>query len=393
MSLKGIELANAMQSDPNFAKLVIDRINQKREFESASVLSQDYAGVEDFLKRKEEARVADFNAKPFTGQIPMRPDEYQGLSPLEAWRERNSAMMASGNPVLQEQALAQLKDLNTETLPRNTILSTAGKMAHDAGLDTDSTRKWIEEYPLMSKMYEPSINKPLTTSDYEKWMLPGGGDLPPGTTWKDLKTLKAVRRNEQTPDTAGRLSMLQAAISTFPMLDSYILRPDNTVNRRVMDGAFYIGSDPTKAKIFATGGLKFFGNYNKDELAQVKQVAQAMEMGFQGITRTETGAAMPPEEVDNTKARFQPTPTDGDVVIRQKYLAMKYFIENAANMMDRRVQYNGTKEELTREVNKAADIALSKFLGVSTGGNDTKPEGVNIVSPGDVDLSDYDLGE
>ena len=68
---------------------------------------------------------------------------------------------------------------------------------------------------------------------------------------------------------------------------------------------------------------------------------------------------MPASEVAHTKTRFQPNPYDPKSVKIEKYKAYKYFITNAAKLMDPRIQYNGTKEELTAEVNRFADEAFA----------------------------------
>lgn len=71
------------------------------------------------------------------------------------------------------------------------------------------------------------------------------------------------------------------------------------------------------------------------------EAGNAYELGIQGITRTETGAAMPKEEVDNTRRRFQPNSFDSDKAIRNKYLAYEHFLNNAGDYLDPNRDKNG----------------------------------------------------
>jgi len=64
-----------------------------------------------------------------------------------------------------------------------------------------------------------------------------------------------------------------------------------------------------------------------------RKLAAAMEVGIQAITRLETGAAMPPSEVDNTRARFQPSVKDSAEVVKLKLDMFEDFISGALRLL------------------------------------------------------------
>jgi len=53
-------------------------------------------------------------------------------------------------------------------------------------------------------------------------------------------------------------------------------------------------------------------------LGQGRELRTGMEIGFQVLTRNETGAAMPPEEVENMRLRFQPSVFDSEKIVKFK---------------------------------------------------------------------------
>lgn len=59
-----------------------------------------------------------------------------------------------------------------------------------------------------------------------------------------------------------------------------------------------------------------------------------MEMGIQAITRGETGAAMPPSEVENTRIRFMPKVSDSDEVIKLKLEMFRDFLDGSLKLID-----------------------------------------------------------
>lgn len=64
------------------------------------------------------------------------------------------------------------------------------------------------------------------------------------------------------------------------------------------------------------------------------ELATRMEFGIQGITRVETGAAMPPSEVSNTRKRFEPRPTDSAKIANIKLDMYEAFINGTIDLLN-----------------------------------------------------------
>lgn len=71
-----------------------------------------------------------------------------------------------------------------------------------------------------------------------------------------------------------------------------------------------------------------------------RELRQKMEFGIQAITRIETGAAMPAEELNNTRARFMPTPLDSDKIVNLKLQMFDDFIGGALKLLDPTGRFN-----------------------------------------------------
>lgn len=64
------------------------------------------------------------------------------------------------------------------------------------------------------------------------------------------------------------------------------------------------------------------------------------DTGIQAITRGETGAAMPPSELANTRKRFQPSVLDDDETVRIKFEMYKEFVGGALKLLDPSGRFN-----------------------------------------------------
>lgn len=225
----------------------------------------------------------------------------------------------------------------------------------------EEQRKFILDHSMKSGITIDQGDKTVKISDLEKLMLPGGGAIPPGTTYDQLIELGAVLRDTETEGKAGKLTMMQSAQQLFPFIDSALFNEDGTPNDEVIRNAFAISLDPTPGALASKSLIGLFGD--KQQAAKAGQLYQAFEQGFQAMTRTETGAAMPPEEVENTKKRFRPGPLDSPAEVRQKYNAYKFFINNAVDLM--RPQdggapktYGDDVKALSEDINRLAERAL-----------------------------------
>lgn len=117
--------------------------------------------------------------------------------------------------------------------------------------------------------------------------------------------------------------------------------------------------------------LNIFNAQFNTPFTEGRKLRVQMEFGIQGITRGETGAAMPPEEVENTRDRFQPQIGD---TVEIANLKLDMFEEMLAGTLDL-IDPTGTfiKDEEGKTVKKLAlnqqkfDAELQKRVGGQTG--------------------------
>lgn len=120
MTIDYRQMAMAMKKDPRYAQHIYAMLDKQEAQKQSNQLVQAYARVEQSLMDAEAARRQQFENTPSDVPVPMRPPEYQAPSPLAQWRERNAAMMASGNPTLQGLAIEKMKkgfDASKSDLP------------------------------------------------------------------------------------------------------------------------------------------------------------------------------------------------------------------------------------------------------------------------------------
>ena len=253
-------------------------------------------------------------------QASQKPD----MTPLQRQRALAIQMISSPNKYVQEQGFDMLSKYQATVTADNrtsAIKDYEYSQAQD-GAEPVSFSKWKTDQK--SKMFEAAGDKPMLYNELSKYMTSDGKNLPYGTTPNQAKEMGVVIRKNQAVGDAGKTAMLSTAESAFPIIDEYMFDDNGEILESVMYGISAIDNLPL--------GL---GNIGTKFLApDTKKVYNAFELGMQAITRTETGAAMPPEEIDNTKARFMPKPTDTDEVKRQKLKAYKYFITHASDLID-----------------------------------------------------------
>ena len=135
---------------------------------------------------------------------------------------------------------------------------------------------------------------------------------PKGYMWIDpkdkTKGLTSLIKKEKTPEQAGKIMMMESAKALLPTIKNLLFDENGKVNWDTVK----------KSNIPIIGGSV---PWAKD----AKRLAQAYEVAIQGITRSETGAAMPAAEVDNTRARYQCNAWDTEDSCVQKFLSLKLF--------------------------------------------------------------------
>lgn len=235
---------------------------------------------------------------------------------------------------------------------------------------TTSQREWrnaqrfnnyhgtFEDWKKMSRTETLKENQFASVSDLDKLMFPEGSkgyelygkQIPYGKSPKELSDLGAVTRDEVAGEQGGKLTMLRTAQQQFPTIRERIMTPEG---------------DFDNTKLWEMVGLDFTDLASFFVSPEAQDAYAAFEIGMQGITRVETGAAMPPEEIKNTRRRFMPKPWSSASANKLRWNAYQYFINNAENIIDPiRAGEKLTPEEATRRVNKAIDETFDLF-GVS----------------------------
>jgi len=319
-----------------------------------AVVAKAYSALQQFLQQKaladrasfEQQAIANFRAPQSLESMP----KYQEPSPLQLWRNRLDAMMQSGNPVLQKQAITELQAQSQETAKRP-ARSNAAQVALDAGYieGTPEYQDFIKKQAMKVGGTTVNIGKPeeaYSIDDLSKIKKPTGEPFEVGTKPSEAKQQGAVLRENVSGDVAGRLAMLNTAQGEFPIIESLLYKPDGKVNNRLVAEMYALEKAPVTAFILSTPAGK---------------LKAAFETGMQAITRTETGAAMQREEIDNVKERFMPKPWDSEVVQKQKIEAYKFFVNNAIELLD-----PITRENQGKTPQQIMDRAVSKSLESST---------------------------
>ena len=154
-------------------------------------------------------------------------------------------------------------------------------------------------------------DKLVTPSDAQKIILPSGEAPPPGTRYADLPAMKAKFVDKKTPEQAAKISMIQTAVQQFPQINKLMFDEKGDPN----------WTNITNAQLGTWG-------------TEGRTLAGAYEFGIQAITRGETGAAMPPEEVKNTRLRFQPKLGDTKVLVNIKWDMYQDFLKGTLKLID-----------------------------------------------------------
>lgn len=146
----------------------------------------------------------------------------------------------------------------------------------------------------------------------------GGFKVPNGYMLKDpndpsqgVTPIPGGPQDEMSVGDAGKAQMLRSAQSVLPQIDERLFNKDGSINR------YNIAN--------ATAGTP---------LTEGRELDRFYEVGIQAITRLETGAAMPPSDIQNTRARFQPSPLDSDTTIKAKRALYGDFLSGALDLID-----------------------------------------------------------
>lgn len=149
-----------------------------------------------------------------------------------------------------------------------------------------------------------------------------GGDapfkIPPGFMLLDKNNVNAGvtpipggPKDSLTAESAAKTQMLKTAKSAFPGVKKLVFDKDGSLNR-----------------------TNLFTADQNVPFTEGRKLRNKMEQGIQAITRSETGAAMPPEEVENTRKRFMPQVGDTKEIAETKLRLYEEFIEGTIKLID-----------------------------------------------------------
>lgn len=325
----------------------------------------------------------DMNITPGTGVYDT------SRSPEERYSLMQQRMFNTGNPLWQELAAENAKGMqtsvmqNTGALQRKQLefmneMSSYGKAARDAGLQpgTPGFREFVTKMA-MKKAYQDPMDTPYTVQQLEKYMYEDGQSIDPNTTPRNVleSGRKVVLRNALGSDASGRASMLEDAYEGLDTIDNLLYGPSGTVNRGVVRDMLVKNVGRMFGELGEVGANFFMS-------PEGQKVANSFERGIQAITRIETGAAMPPEELVNTRSRFQPMPGEDDETINQKVAAYRYFIEHARDLIDP-IAREGREwsPEKSSAINAAIDKAFAKSKNKGQPSDGELPDGMSWDTP------------
>lgn len=126
-------------------------------------------------------------------------------------------------------------------------------------------------------------------------------------TGKGVVPIPGGPQDRESTQEAGREAMFQTARNAMYGLDD----SGEKVSESIFELAFNEDGTMNKRNVGSAqiGGVPW---------TKGRELGQKMELGIQAMTRSETGAAMPPSEVSNTRKRFQPSVWDSDGLARIK---------------------------------------------------------------------------
>jgi len=137
---------------------------------------------------------------------------------------------------------------------------------------------------------------------------------------KGVTPIPGGPKDNLTSENAAKTQMLQTARKAFKGTRSLIFDKDGSLNR---------------TNLFNAGFNTPF--------TEGRKLRNRMEFGIQAITRLETGAAMPPEEVENTRTRFMPTLGDTVEIANTKLQMFEEFLNGTLKLIDPSGRFNADR--------------------------------------------------
>lgn len=188
-----------------------------------------------------------------------------------------------------------------------------------AGITDPEVRKDIIVKSLTKPAVKVDINKGLSFKVPNGFMLLDENDPTKGVT-----PIPGGPKDTVTGENAGKVQMLRTAQKAFKGVRELVFDFDKKGN---ITGLQNINLFNANIGVPFTGiqGVPFTDG---------DKLRAKMEFGIQGITRIETGAAMPDNELDNTRTRFMPKVTDTLEIAQLKLDMYEDFINGTIQLFD-----------------------------------------------------------
>lgn len=278
--------------------------------------------ADDYIGISEQAKINSLRQKQFDTQMELRREQLQMQKDEASQRQARSDAFRTD---MQKWLTAQTPEdrqgvLSSSTSPEFLEYVASQKPSKPNAFDakllsmglTPGTPEWVAAAREMALKPDTTINMGLQKPDrgymWRDPNNPAAGEIP----------IPGGPAEGRTPEQGAKEQMLQVAKDQFPRIEQILFNQDGSINRKAL--TMSVG-----------GGVPF---------TQGRSLANAYEVGIQAITRNETGAAMPPEEVNNTRTRFQPGPFDTDELIKIKHQMYKDFIDGGLSLI--RMDKGGT---------------------------------------------------
>lgn len=193
-----------------------------------------------------------------------------------------------------------------------------------AGVDMQSA----EGKALMLKMLaKPGVQVNVGDGSFK---LPPGFKLKePGNPSAGVTPIPGGPADKLTPEQASKAQMLTTALKASEGIRELVFKKDGTL-------------DLVNILNMRLNTPRSLG----------RKLKVMMEPGIQAITRGETGAAMPPEEVENTRLRFSPAIGDTPEIVNLKLDMFQDFMTGTLKLIDPSGRFNNARFNSEFEIRK-----------------------------------------
>lgn len=171
----------------------------------------------------------------------------------------------------------------------------------------------------------------VNVGDDNSFSVPSGFMLrDPKNPGKGIQPIPGGPADKQTVESASKTAAIELSRKQIPEIEKLLFNEDGSINRKnLRNSSISLPFTNTKGIPFTKGS----------------ELATRMEVGIQAITRAETGAAMPPEEVENTRKRFQPGALDSDNQVKIKLEMFKDFLNGSLKLIRPDGKFNAERFE------------------------------------------------